>query len=120
MQLALDKRSQQQVAIKFLARTGPEFDARTIARELVNHKMCALHPHIVQLQVRVVRQNAALAHKHVASAAVPNLDGTNCRLLELLPLGLCLRSEPLKLQHRQCLQEVFLTEQHLAICMGER
>ena len=51
VQLALDRSTGRHVAIKFLARFGGDFDARTVARELANHKMCAGHPHIVQLKV---------------------------------------------------------------------
>ena len=51
MQLAQDLRSGRLVAIKFLPQ-GPGFDEKVIARELLNHKACAMHPHIVQLQVR--------------------------------------------------------------------
>ncbi len=51
MQLAQDLRSGRLVAIKFLCQ-GPGFDEKVIARELLNHKACAMHPHIVQLQAR--------------------------------------------------------------------
>lgn len=51
MQLALDKRTKEQVAIKFLKRGGGA-SQRVIARELLNHRECALHPNIVQLKVR--------------------------------------------------------------------
>ena len=51
MQLAQDLRSGRLVAIKFLHQ-GPGFDEKVIARELLNHKACAMHPHIVQLQAR--------------------------------------------------------------------
>lgn len=71
MQLAVDRNTGQHVAVKFLARNGPEFEARTIARELVNHKMCALHPHIVQLQVR----SHCLCPCTIFTAA----DGSRCR-----------------------------------------
>jgi len=39
------------VAIKFLERGG-NASQRVIARELLNHRECALHPNIVQLKVR--------------------------------------------------------------------
>jgi len=52
VQLAQDLRSGRLVAIKFLCQ-GPGFDEKVIARELLNHKACAMHPHIVQLQVRL-------------------------------------------------------------------
>lgn len=55
VQLAVDRLTQNHVAIKFLPRYGTEFDARTVARELVNHKMCPGHPHIVQLKVSLQR-----------------------------------------------------------------
>jgi hypothetical protein len=58
VQLALDRSSGEHVAIKFLGRFGAEFDARTVARELANHKMCAGHPHIVQLKVRLERDTS--------------------------------------------------------------
>lgn len=50
VQLALDKRTNEQVAIKFLERGGGA-SQRVIARELLNHRECALHPNIVQLKV---------------------------------------------------------------------
>lgn len=61
--MALDRNTNKHVAVKFLARNGTEFEARTIARELVNHKMCALHPHIVQLQVGGAAAHATVGNK---------------------------------------------------------
>lgn len=49
MQLALNAKTQEQVAIKFLERGGGA-SQRVIARELLNHRECALHPNIVQLK----------------------------------------------------------------------
>ena len=49
VQLAQDLRTGRLAAIKFLHQ-GPGFDEKVIARELLNHKACAMHPHIVQLQ----------------------------------------------------------------------
>ena len=95
MQLALDRGSNQQVAIKFLARFGTEFDARTVARELANHKMCAGHPHIVQLKVRPARGPHPAG---VTSAA-------SQRHTVRPPCMLCPA------------QEVFLTSHYLAIVM---
>ena len=50
--LAIDKETQEQVAIKFIERHGPT-SQRIIARELLNHRECARHPHIIQLRVRI-------------------------------------------------------------------
>jgi serine/threonine protein kinase len=55
VQLALDKRTNEQVAIKFLERGGGA-SQRVIARELLNHRECALHPNIVQLKVHTIRR----------------------------------------------------------------
>ncbi len=51
VQLALNRETQEQVAIKFLLR-GNTFNAPSIVRELQNHRLCHLHPHIVPLRVR--------------------------------------------------------------------
>ncbi len=51
VQLALNRETQEQVAIKFLLR-GNTFHAPSIVRELQNHRLCHLHPHIVPLRVR--------------------------------------------------------------------
>lgn len=50
VQLALDTETDEQVAIKFIERGG-RTSQRIIARELLNHRECAMHPHIVQLKV---------------------------------------------------------------------
>jgi hypothetical protein len=50
VQLAYNLQTGEQVAIKFIER-GIQMQ-RIVARELLNHRMCALHPHIVQLKVR--------------------------------------------------------------------
>lgn len=50
MQLAIDRETQEQVAIKFIERDG-NTSQRIIARELLNHRECAMHPHIIQLRV---------------------------------------------------------------------
>lgn len=50
VQLALNTQTNEQVAIKFLERGGGS-SQRVIARELLNHRECALHPNIVQLKV---------------------------------------------------------------------
>jgi hypothetical protein len=50
VQLALDTRTNEQIAIKFIER-GKRTCHRIIARELLNHRECAMHPHIVQLKV---------------------------------------------------------------------
>ena len=50
MQLAFNLETGEQVAIKFIER-GAHMQ-RIVARELLNHRLCALHPHIVQLKVR--------------------------------------------------------------------
>lgn len=49
VQLALDTRTNEQIAIKFIER-GKRTCHRIIARELLNHRECAMHPHIVQLK----------------------------------------------------------------------
>ena len=51
MQLAENTETGEIVAIKFLERGGSA-SRRIIARELLNHRECALHPNIVQLKVR--------------------------------------------------------------------
>lgn len=51
VQLALDTETDEQVAIKFIERGG-RTSQRIIARELLNHRECAMHPHIVQLKVQ--------------------------------------------------------------------
>ena len=51
VQLALNRETREQVAIKFLLR-GNTFNAPSIVRELQNHRLCHLHPHIVPLRVR--------------------------------------------------------------------
>jgi hypothetical protein len=53
VQLAYNLQTGEQVAIKFIER-GIQMQ-RIVARELLNHRMCALHPHIVQLKVRTRR-----------------------------------------------------------------
>jgi serine/threonine-protein kinase SRK2 len=51
VQLAFNLDTGEQVAIKFIER-GAHMQ-RIVARELLNHRLCALHPHIVQLKVRL-------------------------------------------------------------------
>ena len=60
VQLAQDVRTGRLVAIKFLHQ-GPGVDEKVIARELLNHKACAMHPHIVQLQARCLLLTQHLA-----------------------------------------------------------
>lgn len=50
VQLAENMETGEIVAIKFLERGGSA-NQRVIARELLNHRECALHPNIVQLKV---------------------------------------------------------------------
>ena len=50
VQLAENTQTGEIVAIKFLERGG-NASQRVIARELLNHRECALHPNIVQLKV---------------------------------------------------------------------
>ena len=52
VQLAFNLETGDQVAIKFIER-GAHMQ-RIVARELLNHRLCALHPHIVQLKVRLL------------------------------------------------------------------
>ncbi len=56
VQLAFNRDTREQVAIKFLLR-GNTFNAPSIVRELQNHRLCHLHPHIVPLRVRASRTN---------------------------------------------------------------
>ena len=56
VQLAFNRETQEQVAIKFLLR-GNTFNAPSIVRELQNHRLCHLHPHIVALRVRASPAN---------------------------------------------------------------
>lgn len=49
VQLVLDTETDEQVAIKFIERGG-RTSQRIIARELLNHRECAMHPHIIQLK----------------------------------------------------------------------
>ena len=75
VQLALDRSTGMHVAIKFLARFGGEFDARTVARELANHKMCAGHPHIVQLKVSMQESHpvrTGIVHGSTTSSVTSN------------------------------------------------
>ncbi len=65
VQLAYNLQTGEQCAIKFIER-GIQMQ-RIVARELLNHRMCALHPHIVQLKVgaccllfRLPRENLML------------------------------------------------------------
>ncbi len=51
VQLAIDRETNEQVAVKFIERAG-NTSQRIIARELLNHRECAMHPHIIQLKVR--------------------------------------------------------------------
>eukprot|EP00208_Stichococcus_sp_RCC1054_P006645 CAMPEP_0206137726 /NCGR_PEP_ID=MMETSP1473-20131121/2795_1 /ASSEMBLY_ACC=CAM_ASM_001109 /TAXON_ID=1461547 /ORGANISM="Stichococcus sp, Strain RCC1054" /LENGTH=349 /DNA_ID=CAMNT_0053530941 /DNA_START=308 /DNA_END=1357 /DNA_ORIENTATION=- len=61
VQLALDTETDEQVAIKFIERGG-RTSQRIIARELLNHRECAMHPHIVQLK------EVFMTEKHLAIA----------------------------------------------------
>lgn len=61
VQLALDTETDEQVAIKFIERGG-RTSQRIIARELLNHRECAMHPHIIQL--KVTRARGAAKHPH--------------------------------------------------------
>ena len=54
VQLAIDRETSEQVAIKFIERAG-HTSQRIIARELLNHRECAMHPHIIQLKVRTTQ-----------------------------------------------------------------
>ena len=90
VQLALDRETEEQVAIKFIERAG-HTSQRIIARELLNHRECAMHPHIVQLKVR------------------NQTTGQVC-----CPVILIISSE---LKFKVPTQEVFMTPYHLAIAM---
>ncbi len=51
VELAVDMHTGEHVAVKFIAR-GEGFSHSSIQRELFNQRMCAGHPHIVQILVR--------------------------------------------------------------------
>ena len=59
VQLAENTETGEVVAIKFLERGGSA-SQRVIARELLNHRECALHPNIVQLKVSSVLLKCSL------------------------------------------------------------
>lgn len=61
VQLARDRRTGQQYAIKYIFR-GDNFDARSISRELMNQRMCNGHPNVIQLQ------EVFLTQKHLGIA----------------------------------------------------
>ena len=58
VELALDKATDTQVAVKFLER-GPGVTRSTL-REVLNHRLCVAHPHIVRFQ------EALLTPRHLA------------------------------------------------------
>jgi serine/threonine-protein kinase SRK2 len=65
VQLAYNLQTGEQVAIKFIER-GIQMQ-RIVARELLNHRMCALHPHIVQLkEVFLTPHHLAIAMEYAA------------------------------------------------------
>lgn len=74
MQLAFNLETGEQVAIKFIER-GPHIQ-RTVARELLNHRLCALHPHIIQLKVRPL--TTTLGFEHVPQKGGHNASGLHC------------------------------------------
>ena len=49
MQLAENRQTGEQVAVKFIRCTSRSAQ-RVIARELLNHRLCDMHPHIIQLR----------------------------------------------------------------------
>ena len=62
VQLAYNLQTGEQCAIKFIER-GHHMQ-RIVARELLNQRMCALHPHIVQLKVRAAARCPCFAVPH--------------------------------------------------------
>lgn len=78
VQLAFNLETGEQVAIKFIER-GPHIQ-RTVARELLNHRLCALHPHIIQLkEVFLTPHHLAIAMEYAAGGDLSDVV-QRCRL----------------------------------------
>jgi len=80
VQLAIDRDTNEQVAVKFIERAG-HTSQRIIARELLNHRECAMHPHIIQLKVTsmLLRGTSAWASVSCRSAASgPQIECSGC------------------------------------------
>jgi len=104
VQLAFNLETGDQVAIKFIER-GAHMQ-RIVARELLNHRLCALHPHIVQLKVRLQHPVLmSLRKRHVCQCR-------GCCGAGPSPFRFCISADLCPI-----LQEVFLTPHHLAIAM---
>ena len=129
VQLAYNLQTGEQVAIKFIER-GIQMQ-RIVARELLNHRMCALHPHIVQLKVRnLPNPKPYTPHAAPTQRRTPVLScltaADTCRTAcsasarVAVTAGMLLsggRRVPGCNRHPTWLQEVFLTPHHLAIAM---
>ena len=102
VQLAFNLETGDQVAIKFIER-GAHMQ-RIVARELLNHRLCALHPHIVQLKVRLQQPLPCLVTSIGVAAAEASVVSESQRADDHATW--C-----------SALQEVFLTPHHLAIAM---
>ncbi|KAK9808869.1 hypothetical protein WJX72_005481 [[Myrmecia] bisecta] len=65
VQLARDKQMGQEVAIKFLERGAGI--SRSVLREILNHRLCVVHPHIVQFkEVFLTAQHLAIVMEFAA------------------------------------------------------
>lgn len=65
VQLALDSVTNEEVAIKFIERGNSI--TKSVLREILNHRLCAVHPHIVQLrEVFLTKQHLAIVMEYVA------------------------------------------------------
>ncbi len=52
VQEAIDTATGQHVAVKFIPRSAAGYDPTAVSGELLNQRLCAGHPNIIQLQVR--------------------------------------------------------------------
>ena len=69
VQLAVDSRTGQRVAIKFIPRHRQTFASGLVLRELQNHKACSGHPHIVELRVRHLPSSTAACEQRLCPVA---------------------------------------------------
>ena len=51
MQEAVDTVTGRHVAVKFIPRAAAGYDPTAVSGELLNQRLCAGHPNIIQLQV---------------------------------------------------------------------
>lgn len=74
VQLAIDMRTNERVAIKYLRRN--RLDAEEVTREVMNQRACAGHPHIVQLhEVFKVRRYLAIVMSYCNGGDLATLIG---------------------------------------------